>query len=76
MAGNMIKDIEKSNEIIEKVELFDVYTGDRVEKGYKSIALNIKFRSKKGTLEEKEITNAMDKILDLVSKKYDGKIRS
>lgn len=76
MAGNMIKDIERSNNIIEKVELFDVYSGDRVENGYKSIALNIKFRSKKGTLEEKEVTDAMDKILGLVSKKYDGKIRS
>lgn len=75
LVGNMITDISKCNNFIEKVELFDVYQGDKVVAGKKSVAINIILRSDKGTLEEKDINNAIEKILSTVNKKYNGEIR-
>jgi phenylalanyl-tRNA synthetase beta chain len=75
LVGNMLGDIKKSSNIIESVELFDVYQGDKVESGKKSAAISIVMRKSSGTLEEKEITEAVDKILQTISKKYNGEIR-
>jgi phenylalanyl-tRNA synthetase beta chain len=75
LVGNMIGDIKKSSNIIESVELFDVYQGDKMESGKKSVAISIVMRKSTGTLDEKEITEAVDKILGTISKKYKGEIR-
>lgn len=75
LVGNMLGDIARASNIIEKVELFDVYEGERVEEGKKSVAINIVMRSAKGTLEEAEITKTVDKILANIKKKYNGEIR-
>ena len=44
-------------------QLFDIYEGSQIKKGFKSLAYSIVFRSKEKTLEESEITSAMNKIL-------------
>lgn len=75
LVGNMVADIKKSSNIIENVELFDVYIGDKVEDGKKSVAVQVSMRKATGTLEEKEITEAIDKILGTIKKKYNGEIR-
>jgi phenylalanyl-tRNA synthetase beta chain len=76
LVGNMLKDIEKSSNLIEKVELFDVYEGEKIEAGKKSVAINIVLRDKKGTLEEEAINKTIDKILGIVKKKHNGELRS
>ena len=75
LLGNMLGDIKKSSKIIESVELFDVYQGDKVESGKKSAAISVVMRKPSGTLEEKEITEGVDKILQTIRKKYNGEIR-
>ncbi len=75
LVGNMIGDIKKSSNIIESVQLFDVYQGDKVEDGKKSVAISTVMRKSSGTLDEKEIAEAVDKILNTVNKKYNGEIR-
>lgn len=75
LVGNMVADIKKSSNIIENVELFDVYIGEKVEDGKKSVAVQVSMRKATGTLEEKEITEAIDKILGTIKKKYNGEIR-
>lgn len=75
LVGNMVADIKKSSNIIENVELFDVYVGERVEEGKKSVAVQVSMRKATGTLEEKEITGAIEKILGTIKKRYNGEIR-
>jgi phenylalanyl-tRNA synthetase beta chain len=75
LVGNMINDINKISNLIESVELFDIYTGEGIEKGKKSVAISIVLRKKNGTLDEKEITETVDKILELIRKNYQGEIR-
>ena len=43
---------------------FDVYEGAQVLAGHKSVAYSITFRAKDHTLEEKEVTSVMNKILN------------
>jgi phenylalanyl-tRNA synthetase beta chain len=75
LVGDMLGDIKKSSNIIESVNLFDIYEGEKVEENKKSIAINIVLRKTTGTLEENEVIIAIDKILGLIKKKYQGEIR-
>ena len=64
----LVGDIEKvfeenGGKYLENYELFDVYEGEQIEKGFKSVAYSLKFRGKDKNLEESDITGAMDKIL-------------
>lgn len=54
---------ENGGDNLEKVELFDVYEGNQIVAGFKSLAYSLTFRAKNKTLEEAEITAIMDKIL-------------
>lgn len=67
--------IEKEN-MIQDIEVFDVYTGEHMEKGYKSIALSITFQSKHKTLEDKEINAMHEAILDALAKQVNAQLRS
>ncbi|MCR5797499.1 MAG: phenylalanine--tRNA ligase subunit beta [Eubacterium sp.] len=64
MAGQVEEIIKKySGEFLEDYNLFDVYEGEQLGSDEKSLAYSIRFRAKDRTLEEKDITAAMDKIL-------------
>ena len=55
-----VKEIEKiikakGGKLLESIKLFDVYKGEQIEKGYKSVAYSILFRSNEKTLTDEEI---------------------
>ena len=68
MAGQ-IEDIIVKNggKLLEDCKLFDIYEGSQIQEGYKSMAYSITFRAKDRTLEEKDITEVMQKILKKLS---------
>ena len=53
----------KGGKYLESYALFDLYEGAQIQKGFKSVAYSIVFRAKDKTLEEADVTAAMDKIL-------------
>ena len=53
--------------ILEKVTLFDVYKGEQIEKGKKSVAYSISMRSHEGTLTDEQADKAMEKVLKELS---------
>ncbi len=55
---------QRGGKILESYQLFDIYEGDQIEKGFKSVAYNIVFRAKDRTLEESDVFGAMKKILN------------
>ena len=64
MVGQVEEVIRKNGgKLLESCKLFDVYEGDQIAEGYKSVAYSISFRATDHTLEEKEITAVMDKVL-------------
>lgn len=54
---------KRGGQYLESYELFDIYEGEQIQEGYKSVAYSITFRAKDKTLEEKDITEAMNRIL-------------
>ena len=67
--------LEKEN-IIQQIEVFDVYTGEHMEKGFKSIALSVCFQSSVKTLSEKEIMQMRETILTSLKEEVGAKLRS
>ena len=55
---------DKGGTLLEGFELFDVYEGDQIQKGCKSVAYSLTFRAQDRTLEEAEINKIVDKILE------------
>lgn len=55
---------QRGGKLLEGYQLFDVYEGAQVLAGCKSVAYSITFRAKDHTLEEKEVTAVMNKILN------------
>lgn len=65
LVGQIEKIIEqRGGKILESYKLFDIYEGNQIEKGFKSVAYNIMFRAKDRTLEESDVSGAMKKILN------------
>ncbi len=65
LVGQVEEVIEKKGgAYLESYALFDIYEGEQIKKGFKSVAYSIVFRAKDKTLEEAEITSAMNKILE------------
>ncbi len=54
---------QKGGAYLESYALFDIYEGAQIQEGYKSVAYSIVFRAKDKTLEDAEVTTAMNKIL-------------
>lgn len=68
LAGQIEAVIRKrGGKLLESCELFDIYEGAQIALGYKSLAYKIVFRAKDRTLEDKEISEIMDKIIQDLS---------
>ena len=64
LVGTIENIIEKrGGKLVENFSLFDIYEGSQIQEGFKSVAYTISFRAKDRTLEDKDITPVMDKIL-------------
>ncbi|MDR3089999.1 MAG: phenylalanine--tRNA ligase subunit beta [Desulfobulbaceae bacterium] len=75
-AGEMVESVRQSGEkLIESVALFDVFRGDSLPSGTKSVAISITYRSSSKTLTEKNIEKIHDKIVRLLAETYDGSLR-
>lgn len=55
---------QRGGKILESYQLFDLYEGDQIKAGYKSMAYSVTFRAKDRTLEESDVAGAMKKILN------------
>ena len=76
LVGNMLKEMEKISNLVESVELFDIYRGEKVGENLKSAAVNLLFRADDRTLGEEEINGLTESILKMVETKFGGKLRS
>ena len=76
-AGEVEKVITKSaGKFFSGVNLFDVYTGDRISADKKSLAFAIKFQSNERTLKDEEADDAFKNILSQVEKNFGAELRS
>lgn len=62
--------------LVQSVEVFDVYQGEHIEKGYKSIALRLIYQAKDHTLVEEEVQAVHQEILNQLKEQLDVALRS
>jgi phenylalanyl-tRNA synthetase beta chain len=75
-AGAMVDAVLQTREpLIEQCEIFDVYQGDSVTRGYKSVALSVTYRSLQKTLTEKNVEKVHAKIVNMLGEKFEGTLR-
>ena len=55
--------VKRGGKLLEDCRLFDIYEGEQVGEGKKSVAFSLVFRAKDRTLSDAEINEVMDKIL-------------
>ena len=65
-----------SENIIQKVSIFDIYEGENIPKDKKSVAINVILQSLDKTLNEKDLDQVSQKIIETVKEKTGAIIRS
>ncbi len=76
LSGDVLSEIIKNGTyLLADASLFDVYTGDQIETGYKSLAFSLEFRSKERTLTDSETDKLFDIILLKLENKFKAKLR-
>jgi len=64
-----------SAEIVRDIKIFDVYTGDNIDSGTKSLALRLILQDYSDTLGDQEVEKATDEILVALEKAFNAKLR-
>jgi phenylalanyl-tRNA synthetase beta chain len=75
-AGNVLKMIKDyPSELIEDAIIFDLYKGEKIPAGKKSLAFNIRYRAKDRTLTEEEVERAHKGLVEYLLKETGGTLR-
>ena len=73
----LVKIISEIDEkLITNVKIFDLYQGENIPEGQKSIALNVTIQSSERTLNDEDLEKVNQLIISTVEKKIGAKIRS
>ncbi len=70
-----VQDIIKSFPLVNRVALFDVYTGEQVPPGKKSVAYRIVYQSPTHTLTDEEVNQVQQQILSKLSRELGATLR-
>lgn len=62
--------------LITRVDVFDLYEGDKIAPGKKSIAINVRLEPSQATLTDEDIQKVSNQIIDHVKKSTGGELRS
>lgn len=74
--GDILSNIKKAaGNLLEDAELFDIYQGENVGEGKKSVAFNLVFRKPDATLTQDEVNALFDKILGHLETTLGAKLR-
>ena len=67
---------EAAGELLREARVFDVYRGDQVGAGRKSVAIHLAFQSPERTLTEDEATTLRDRIVAALAERFGAELRS
>jgi phenylalanyl-tRNA synthetase beta chain len=67
---------EASGPLLREARVFDVYRGDQIGAGRKSVALHLSFQSPERTLTEEEATEARDRIVAALAEQFGAELRT
>lgn len=64
-----------AGELLESVQLFDVYTGEKLGENKKSVALSLVYRHPERTLTDEEISSVQDKVITTLEQQFFAQLR-
>jgi phenylalanyl-tRNA synthetase beta chain len=67
---------EAGGELVREARVFDVYRGDQVGAGRKSVAIHLAFQSSERTLTEEEATTAREAIVAALADRFGAELRA
>lgn len=65
-----------SGHLLNNVEIFDIYAGEGIELGKKSVALGLTFQEPSRTLVDEEINQVIDRVVDNLEHEFNAKLRA
>jgi len=75
-AGDLLASIrENGGTLLQSVQVFDVYTGGKMESGKKSIAISLLYRHAEHTLTEEEVTEVHEKVVTALQQSFGAELR-
>ena len=75
-AGELRRTVEAAaGDLLEAVELFDVYAGDQVEPGHRSLAYRLTFRAPDRTLTTEEVNALRDRVVAAAARAHGAVLR-
>ena len=74
---DIVEVIKKSGtDILKNISLFDIYRGEQVEDGKKSLAYSLSFREENRTLKDTEVDIITKRIIKSLGKEFDARLRA
>jgi phenylalanyl-tRNA synthetase beta chain len=67
---------EAAGDLLREARVFDVYRGDQVGEGRKSVAIHLAFQSSERTLTEEEATAARERIVAALAQRFGAELRA
>jgi phenylalanyl-tRNA synthetase beta chain len=75
-SGELLTAIDYAGEaLVEAAEIFDVYRGDAIDTGHKSVAISLTYRSLEQTLDDKTVNKVHQRLIAMLEKRFQGKLR-
>ena len=74
--ADVLAKLDNVSPLVVNVELFDVYQGEHVPEGKKSMAYRIVYRSNERTLETNEVDAEHNKVREMLQKTFGAEVRS
>ncbi|MFF2909099.1 phenylalanine--tRNA ligase subunit beta [Paenibacillus sp. NPDC057934] len=75
-AGQLMDSIrENGGSLLKNVQVFDLYTGGKLESGKKSVALSLVYRHNEHTLTDEEVAEVHDKVLSELQQTFGAELR-
>ncbi|WP_379133217.1 phenylalanine--tRNA ligase subunit beta [Paenibacillus sp. sgz500958] len=75
-AGDLLNSIrENGGSLLQSVQVFDVYTGGKMESGKKSIAISLLYRHAEHTLTDEEVGEVHNKVLAALQQSFGAELR-
>jgi phenylalanyl-tRNA synthetase beta chain len=76
LAGDLIEAARQTVPELSEMEPFDVYRGEQVGEGRKSIAFRVEFRSPERTLTDEEAAGLREKIVEALRERFGAELRA
>jgi phenylalanyl-tRNA synthetase beta chain len=75
-AGDLLAAIKQTaGELAESAGIFDIYTGKQIEKGKKSVAISVTYRSATGSLSGEAVDAAQKNVIEMLQRDFAAVIR-